>query len=142
MIMVKVAVTYEPDGSVGQHFGRTEYFKIYEVEGNQILSSKVTDTAGAGHEALAWFLKDLGVEILICGGLGMGARMAVAEAGIELLPGVQGSADDAVKALLAGDLQWYPEASCHHHDHEHGEHGCGHEDHECGHGGCGDHDCK
>ena len=132
--MTKIAVTYEL-GSVCQHFGRTEQFKIYDVddEKREIVSSVVVDTNGAGHGALAWFLKDLGAEILICGGIGGGARMALDEAGIEVLPGVEGNADEAVAALLAGELVWDPEAECHHHDHEHGDHGCG--------GGCREHDC-
>lgn len=135
MIKMKIAVTYE-DGQIFQHFGHTETFKIYDAENGKILSSQVVDTDGSGHGALAGFLKDLGVEILICGGIGGGARNALAEAGIRLYPGACGDADAQVGAFLAGSLDYDPDTTCHHHDHPEG-HSCGHhEEHGCQ-GHCG-----
>ena len=98
---MKLAVTYE-NGNIYQHFGHTEQFKIYTVENNTIVSSEVVPTMGSGHGALAGFLQNLGVDTLICGGIGMGAQMALADAGIKLYAGVQGSADAAAKALAEG----------------------------------------
>ncbi len=123
---MKIAVTYQ-NGEVFQHFGHTERFKIYEVENGRILSSQVIDTKGSGHGALAGMLKEQGVEVLICGGIGVGARMALLGAGIEIFGGVFGSADDAAKAYLLGTLQFDPLAKCHHHEEGHncGSHGCG-----------------
>ena len=83
---MKIAVTYE-NGQVFQHFGHTEQFKVYEVENGKIVKSEIVDTNGQGHGALAEFLLNGGVEVLICGGIGGGARNALAEAGIELYPG-------------------------------------------------------
>ena len=83
---MKVAVTYE-NGEVFGHFGHTEQFKIYEVEGTEVISSQIVDTNGNGHGALAGFLKEHGVEVLICGGIGAGARNALKEAGISLYSG-------------------------------------------------------
>ena len=37
---MKIAVTYD-NGSVFQHFGKTESFKVYEVEDNKVVSSEV-----------------------------------------------------------------------------------------------------
>ena len=88
---MKIAVTYE-NGQVFQHFGHSEQFKIYETDEHSILSSEVADTNGSGHGALAGFLKDYGIEVLICGGIGGGARTALAEAGITLYPGAKGDA--------------------------------------------------
>lgn len=48
-----------------------------------------------------------------------------------------GNADEAVNALLAGNLAYDPDAKCDHHSHEEG-HECGHGDHECRHGNCHD----
>lgn len=121
---MKIGVTYE-NGSVFQHFGHTEQFKIYEIEGKEILSTQVVDTNGSGHGALAGFLKEQEVDILICGGIGGGAKNALSEAGIELYPGVAGDADQAVEAFLRGDLDYNPTTSCNHH-HEGGEHDCHH----------------
>ena len=120
---MRIAVTYE-NGEIGQHFGRTEQFKVYEVENGAVQNSQVIGTDGYGHGALAGFLRNAGVDVLICGGIGMGARYALQEAGIELLPGVSGDADQALQAWLAGSLEYDPEAACHHHDHEEGHCHC------------------
>ena len=119
-----IAVTYD-NGNVGQHFGKTEFFKIYSVEGKNILSQKVIDTDGHGHGALAGYLKKLNVEILICGGLGGGARNALAESGIKIYPGAIGNADRQVEAFLEGNLDYNADIACNHHNHEDG-HSCGH----------------
>lgn len=131
---MKIAVTYQA-GSVFQHFGHTSQFKIYEVDGDTVVSARVIDTNGSGHGALSGFLKDNGVDVLICGGIGGGAQMALAEAGIKLYGGVSGNADDAVEALLSATLEFNPDVKCNHHDHEHGE------GHTCGSHGCGSHNC-
>ena len=128
---MKIAVTYE-NGQVFQHFGHTAQFKIYQVEEGQVTSAQVVDTNGSGHGALAGFLKDQGVDTLLCGGIGGGAKTALAQAGIELYGGVSGSADQAVEDLLAGRLVFQPDILCSHHGHGEG-HSCG-EHHACGEG--------
>ena len=132
---MKIAVTYE-NGQIFQHFGHTEQFKVYAVEDGKILSSEVIDTNGQGHGALAGLLKVIGADVLICGGIGGGAQMALAEAGIKLYGGASGSCDAAVEAFLANDLGYNPNVKCDHHDHEHSEGG-----HSCGEHGCGTHNC-
>ncbi|MGN0906438.1 MAG: DUF134 domain-containing protein [Bullifex sp.] len=120
---VRIAVTYD-DGMIFQHFGHTESFKIYDTEDGKIKESKVIGTDGQGHGALATLLSGLDVDALICGGIGGGARMALAEAGITLYGGVSGNADAAVEALIRGELDYNPDVMCTHH---HGEgHTCGH----------------
>lgn len=135
--MMRIAVTYE-NGQISQHFGHTEQFKIYDIADGKITSSKVVDTEGSGHGALAGILSALEVDALICGGIGGGAQMALAAANIKLYGGVAGDADTAVAALLNGQLDFNPDVHCDHHDHEHGEgHTCG--DHGCGSHSCGNH---
>ena len=136
--VMRAAVTYE-NGQVFQHFGHTKQFKIYDVVDGKVNASVIIDTNGSGHGALAGMLSAMHVDTLICGGIGGGAQAALAAAGIRLFGGVSGSADEAVEALLKGNLAYDPEAKCDHHDHHHGEghtcgdHGCGsHDDHHCG----------
>lgn len=140
---MKIAATYD-NGNIFQHFGKTEFFKVYEVEDNKVVSSEVIGSNGTGHGALAGLLAEQGISVLICGGIGGGAQSALAEAGIELCSGAQGDADTAVDAYLKGELV-STGVNCDHHHHEDG-HSCGsHEDghscggHEDGHscGGCG-----
>ncbi len=128
---MKIAVTYE-NGNVFQHFGRTENFKIYEIKDQMIVSEEVIGNNGFGHESLADYLKDLGVEVLICGGMGPGAQNALAAAGLEVYAGASGSADEAVTAYLKGELV-STGVNCDHHEHEHE-----HEEESCCEGGeCG-----
>lgn len=133
--LMRIAVTYE-NGMIFQHFGHTEQFKVYDVQDGKIVSSQVVDTNGSGHGALAGVLTALNADVLICGGIGGGAQMALAAAGIQLFGGVSGSADAAVEALVAGNLAYNPNVKCNHHgEHHHGEgHTCG--DHGCGSGHC------
>ena len=135
---MKIAVTYDSE-NIFQHFGHTAYFKLYEIADNAVVSTQVLPPGGSGHGALADFLAAQGVQILICGGIGGGAQLALANAGIRLYGGVRGNADAAVNALLAGELGYDPNVRCDHHDHEHGHsgHSCGH--HGCGTGSCGHH---
>ena len=131
--MMRIAVTYE-NGSVFQHFGHTEQFKIYDVENGNIISSEIVDAGGSGHGALAGVLSALKVDALICGGIGGGAQMALAEAGIKLYGGVSGNADAAADAFASGTLSNNPNVMCNHHGEHHHDGGCGN------HGG-GSHSC-
>ena len=150
---MKIAVTYDNEtGEVFQHFGRTQFFKVYDVEDGQVTSGQIIGSNGTGHGALANLLADQSVDVLICGGIGGGAQAALAQAGVELCAGASGNADQAVEQYLKGELV-STGANC---DHHHGEgHSCGHhedghacgghgEEHSCGHHedghGCGD-DC-
>lgn len=135
---MKIAVTYD-NGNIFQHFGKTEYFKVYEVEDNKVFSSEVIGSNGTGHGALAGLLADQSVDVLICGGIGGGAQSALAEAGVELCSGAQGDADQAVEAYLKGELVSTGVNCDHHHEEGHscGDHGDGHScGGNCG-GGCG-----
>ena len=136
---MKIAVTYD-NGEIFQHFGKTESFKVYEVEDNKVVSSEVIGSNGTGHGALAGLLAEQGVNVLICGGIGGGAQTALTEAGIELCAGAQGNTDQAVESYLKGELV-SSGVNCDHHHHKEG-HSCdSHEEgHSCGDscgGGCG-----
>ena len=137
---MKIAVTYD-EGKIFQHFGKTEFFKVYDVEDNRVVSSEIIGSNGTGHGALAGLLADQSVDVLICGGIGGGAQAALADAGVELCSGAQGDADEAVEAYLKGELVSMGATCDHHHEEGHscGEHG---EEHSCGEncgGGCGSH---
>lgn len=137
---MRIAVTYDKEnGQIFQHFGHTEQFKLYQVENGRVVSSVTLPTNGTGHGALAALLAQMKADVLICGGIGGGAKNVLAAAGIELISGVSGPVDEAVKLYLEGKLHDDPSAECRHHDH--GDHECGHHDgapqgecRGCGHG--------
>lgn len=142
---MRVATTYD-NGNIFMHFGRSEQFKIYDIQDGKVLNEQVVGTGGTGHGALVGLLTNGGVDTLICGGIGGGAINALTQADITVYAGAQGSCDACVEALIAGTLAQTGEATCgchvhdHEHTHEHGEScGChGHHDHD-GHEGCSCH---
>lgn len=130
---MKIAVTYDKDNNVFQHFGHTEQFKIYDIDNNEIVSSRILSSDGEGHSALAELLEKENIDKLICGGIGGCAVNALSEAGIEIFAGISGNADDAVKSYLSGTFEQTTSPNCnhhgeHHHEGHHHEHG-----HSCGH---------
>ena len=130
---MKIAVTLE-NGQVFQHFGHTRTFLIAQTQGDSFTAS-VLDAQGSGHGALAGLLKANGVQVLICGGIGGGAKAALQEAGIELVAGASGDAQEQVRAYLAGTLKHDPAVACTHHGHAQEGHDCGghvHGEHTCG----------
>lgn len=130
---MKVAVAYE-NGKVFQHFGHTKQFKVYDIKDGKVQATSTVDTNGSGHGALADILKKHSIDTLICGGIGEGAKSALAEAEIELYGGVSGDVEQTVKDLLSGNLKYNPDVSCNHNgEHHHGEHHHGehHDTHHC-----------
>lgn len=125
---MKIAVTHE-NGQIFQHFGRTEEFKVYDVEESKIVNSEVISTNGKGHGALGEVLEDLDVEVLICGGIGLGAQIGLQDMGINLYGGHSGVCDEIVESFLEGTLKFNANIGCNHHDHG--------EEHRCG----GNHSC-
>lgn len=119
---MKIAATYDCEtNTIFQHFGKTQNFKLYEVEDKKIVKSEVIDNGGFGHHDLATYLKNLGVEVLILGNRGQGAIDALNNSGIKQLAGITGNPDDAIKAFLNGTLKDNPDAMCNHHHDEHSD---------------------
>gem|GEM_PF-183500 len=140
---MRIAIPYE-DGVVCQHFGKAPQFKIFDVQPQGIVESVVIDSEASGHEALAEFLATQSVQAVICGGIGQGALVSLAQSGIDVLPGVSGNPDEVIEALIAGTLQPEGNGGCgcgcggHHHEEHAGGCGCGghgHEEQERGWGG-------
>ena len=63
---MRIGVTYE-NGQIFQHFGKTEQFKVYDIQDGTIVQTEIVDTNGSGHGALAGFLRENQVDTLICG---------------------------------------------------------------------------
>lgn len=128
--MNSMIVAVATDGkNVSEHFGKCENFTLYEIESSSVKNKKVISTIGNQHGALPPFLKSQGVEVAIVGGLGAGAKQGLVENGIEVIAGISGSIDVAVKEFLEGNLQPGNEGcSGHGHEHDHGAGGCS-----CGH---------
>lgn len=112
-----IAITYDKDtNTVFQHFGRTEYFYLFDINTNE---ESVIDNGGYSHHDLAPYLKSLGVDTLICGGIGSHGVEALKSCGLNLIPGAYGDVNEVIKAYKAGTLIANPNAmhSCSHEHH-------------------------
>lgn len=119
---MKIAVTYDNE-NVFQHFGHSKQIKIYNIENNKIINEQIINLNENGHGAIAMLLAQNEVSILICGGIGSGAKEALANLGIKIYAGVTGNARNAVEALLNGKLNHNDNITCTHHHNK--EHECG-----------------
>lgn len=115
------------DEQVFQHFGKCPGFQMVDIEAGKVIHSTFVSSDGSGHSALVGFLKERDVNVLVCGGIGEGARKALQDAHIELISGAKGHLDIIVNKLTKQTLKDDPSGVCHHHD-----------DHES----CGEHTCK
>ena len=129
---MKIAITCEHN-QVFPHFGHTPEFAVFTAEEGKVVSKTLLNCGDTGHGALAGLLQKEGIELLICGGIGGGAQIALAEAGIRLIGGASGSVDEVISTYLNGKLEINPDFQCHHHGHE-TTHSCG--PHGCGNGRC------
>ncbi len=101
---MKIAIA--SDGSmVTEHFGHCEGFQIFTCEGNSIINSQMFTNPGHQPGFLPNYLNDLGVNVIISGGMGGGAINIFNENNIEVIIGASGDAKAAVQAYLNGDLK-------------------------------------
>lgn len=123
---MKIAVTCENE-QVFQHFGHTPGFAVFESEAGEIVKEKRISSGDSGHGALATLLSEEKIDLLICGGIGMGAVNALAQANILVVGGAEGNVKEVAQAFLNGTLQVREEYHCNHHGDGHtcGSHGCG-----------------
>lgn len=119
---MKIAVA-SMGASVAGHFGHCENFNIYDVENNAIAQASSIPNPGHRPGFLPNFLGDMGVNVIISGGMGGGAVEIFNERNIEVIVGAVGDAQTMVERYLAGALQ-STGSVCHEHEHAHecGEH--------------------
>lgn len=103
---------------VSGHFGHCENFMIFKEEKGVVVSKENVPNPGHKPGFLPNFLADLGVEVIIAGGMGGGAVDIFNERNIEVILGASGDAESAVNAYLAGTLK-STGSICHEHEHEH-----------------------
>jgi predicted Fe-Mo cluster-binding NifX family protein len=138
----KIAVTTNKNGDkIAEHAGRGVFFKIYEIdEHDGLTDSRVIkvdkehtlhnlshnpETNPADHEVLT-------SQILLTGGIGMGAINKLARMGVRAYIVEEKNPDESIEKLMnntlrAVDPTTYQHNHHHHHDHDH-HHGEGHGD--------------
>ncbi len=113
--MLKIAVASE-NGMVTGHFGHCEGFMIFDTENNSIIKNEMIPNPGHKPGFLPNFLNDIGVNVIISGGMGGGAIDIFNDKNIEVVIGASGDAKFAVAAYLKGNLK-STGSVCHEHQH-------------------------
>ncbi len=94
------------DGNfVSQHFGRCPSFTIVDIEGGIVTKKEVIENPGHQPGFIPQFLRQQGVEYIICGGMGTRAKGFFDQFGIQTIVGVNGSIDEVLDKLLNGTLE-------------------------------------
>lgn len=104
------------NGNVSAHFGHCKTFEIFESEGNTIKTGKVVSNPGHRPGYLPNYLHQLGVKVIISGGMGGAAVEIFNEHDIEVVIGQSGSCQKATEMYLAGELV-STGSVCHEHEH-------------------------
>ncbi|MDR3601305.1 MAG: NifB/NifX family molybdenum-iron cluster-binding protein [Desulfosporosinus sp.] len=112
---MKIAVA-SVNGMVTEHFGYCESFNIFDAENDQITKKESISNPGHKPGFLPNFLNDMGVNVIIAGGMGGAAVTIFNEKGIEVITGATGSAEAAANSYLQGVLK-SSGSICHEHQH-------------------------
>lgn len=108
---MKIAVASN-ENMVAEHFGHCQNFNVYKITSGKIASYESIPNPGHQPGFLPNFLNDLGVNVIISGGMGSGAVSIFDEHKIEVIIGAKGEAELAVLDYLAGKLKNLG-SSCH-----------------------------
>lgn len=90
---------------VSPHFGHCEGFTIYEIKDDKLVGKDHIENPGHRPGFLPDFLKDLGVNLVISGGMGETAQHLFAQNYIKVLVGVEGEGDDVIGQYLNNELK-------------------------------------
>lgn len=123
---MKIAFVTDDGKTISRHFGRAPYYLVVEVEEGIVLNQEKRDKLGhqqfadSGHHQpgelrgmdasshdkhtrMSQAIRDC--DVLICGGMGMGAYQSMQSFGIKPLVTQMSDIDEALKAYLAGNLR-------------------------------------
>ena len=112
---MKIAVASEGNMVTG-HFGHCQNFNIFDEENGKITNEQSIPNPGHRPGFLPNFLADMGVNVIISGGMGGGAVDIFNERNIEVVIGTTGDAKTAVQKYLKGELK-STGSICHEHSH-------------------------
>lgn len=112
---MRIAVAGEGK-NVTEHFGHCVHFLIYDVENNNIIKEEIVPNPGHKPGFLPNYLADLGVLVMISGGMGGGAVEIFNSRNVEVVVGASGDARTAVQNYLNGNLK-STGSVCHEHQH-------------------------
>lgn len=127
---MKVAVPTR-ENQVDDHFGHCDHYTIYTIENKKVVErSELPSPQGCGCKSgIAAELQRIGVELMLAGSMGDGAKNKLEAHGIKVIRGCCGPVDSVVGGYLIGIIRDSGQSCAGHgSDHECGEHS-----HQCQH---------
>ena len=102
---MKIAVPTR-DGHIDDHFGHCAYYTIFEIENKQIIStSRLDSPEGCGCKSnIASGMEEMGIEVMLAGNMGEGAKNKLAAHNIKAIRGCSGDVVALVNDYLAGKV--------------------------------------
>ncbi len=95
------------EGSVSQHFGRCPCYLLVELDGKEIGDSRIEQNPFYGNHQpgqVPMFIKEIGADVIIAGGMGPRAVDIFSRLGIEVATGAVGKAGLVLDAYLRGEV--------------------------------------
>ena len=116
--VTKVAVPTR-ENMVDDHFGHCDHYTIFTIENNKVVAREdYPSPQGCGCKSgIAPVLRNMGIEVMLAGSMGDGARNVLAANGIQAIRGCSGCVDTLVEEYLAGKISDSGEG-CHSHGEE------------------------
>ena len=125
---MKIALPVTGSNQIDDHFGHCESYSVYTVNEKKEITDvqKVPSPQGCGCKSnIASVLASQCVTVMLAGGIGAGAINVLNYAGIEVVRGCSGNAEEVIKMYLAGKISDSGESCAHHHGEGDG-HVCNH----------------
>ena len=94
------------DGEVSAHFGRCPFFLLAEADGTTVTVSEVVPNPyRGGHQpgAVPRFIRDMGADVIIAGGMGPAAIEMFHAFGIDVATGATGAVTTVLGSYLRGE---------------------------------------
>ncbi|MEG1498031.1 MAG: NifB/NifX family molybdenum-iron cluster-binding protein [Bacteroidales bacterium] len=111
------------DGEIDSHFGHCEYYTIFTIENKKVVNREnLPSPMGCGCKSnISSILQDMGVELMLAGNMGEGAKMVLEGHKIQVIRGCSGAIDEVLQEYLQGRISDSGQG-CHHEEGE--QHQC------------------
>ncbi len=110
--ILRIAVPTDENENISGHFGHCESFMLYEIGPGGLNGRHAVKASGNGHASAIELMKENGVSVVVCGGIGREALEGLTAEGIRVVPGMSGDIDVAVAAFLDGTAAESGAATC------------------------------
>lgn len=107
-IVIPVSDRKGLDDDIFEHFGHTPYFLVIDIDNGEMVKIETIENPFIEKHApgvVPSWLKGMGVNVIICRGMGMRAKAFFEELGISVVTGASGKVREILDLYLHGELK-------------------------------------